>query len=74
MNLLDLTNELVHGRRYDALVSARPRRAAVEIAEEALPEGARAVYVEAEDVALHEGRDSWHVSIWFADRKGRAAR
>lgn len=66
VNLFDLTTKLDEGQRYDALVSASSRRAAVEIAAEALPEGCFAVYIEAEDVTFHEGRDSWRVAIWFA--------
>jgi hypothetical protein len=72
MKVFELTPDLDHDKRYDALVSARSKQAAVEIAAEALPAGCSIVYVEASDVALREGKDSWHVAIWFAGQFGRA--
>jgi hypothetical protein len=74
MNLGNLATKLDHDQRYDALVSATSRSAAVDIATEALPEGCTVVHVEAEDVAFQEGRDSWQVAIWFAGHRRRAAR
>lgn len=67
----ELARELDHELRYDSLVSASSRAEAVAIAAEALPAGCWMVYVEATDVAAREGRDSWHVAIWFAGRFGR---
>jgi hypothetical protein len=67
-----LAASLNHDLRYDALVSARSRTAAIEIAAEALPAGMQIVHVEAMDVAEQEGRDSWHVAIWFSGRFGRS--
>ena len=64
MDLLDVTR-LDDDQRYDALVSADSRGTAVAIAAEALPAECSVVYVEAEDVALQEGRNSWRVAIWF---------
>ena len=72
MNRIDLPAELNHDLRYDSLVSASSREAAVEIAAEALPAGCWMVYVEATDVAAQEGKDSWHVAIWFGGRFGRS--
>lgn len=64
--------EINHDLRYDSLVSAGSRGEAFDIAAEALPAGCRIVYVETHDVAAHEGKDSWHVAIWFAGTFGRA--
>jgi len=64
---------LNHDLRYDSLVSARSREAAIEIAAEALPAGMDIVHVEATDMAAHEGRDSWQVAIWFSGSFGRPA-
>lgn len=52
--------------RYQALVSARSREEAIDIASEALPAGKQITRVEAEDVADREGKDSWLVTVWFA--------
>ena len=57
---------MAHDLRYEALVSARTREEAIEIAAEALPLGARITRIHAEDVADREGQDSWLVSLWFA--------
>jgi len=57
---------MAHDRRYEALVSARTREEAIEIASEALPRGMHVTHAEAEDVALREGKDSWQVTLWFA--------
>jgi hypothetical protein len=57
---------MAHDLRYQALVSARTRDEAIEIASEALPRGATLKRAEAEDVAEREGKDSWYVTLWFA--------
>jgi hypothetical protein len=59
------------GLRYDSLVSAHSRKAAIDIAAEALPAGKSIVHVEARDVAQREGPDSWQVAIWFSGSLGR---
>jgi hypothetical protein len=55
-----------HDLRYEALVSARTRDEAIEIAAEALPARAKLTRAEARDVAESEGKDSWLVTLWFA--------
>lgn len=62
----ELTTTFEQDKRFDALVSATSRREAVAIAAEAMPAECTMVYVEVADVALHEGKDSWQVAIWFA--------
>ena len=57
---------MAHDLRYEALVSARTRDEAIEIAQEALPEHAKVTRAEARDVAASEGKDSWLVTLWFA--------
>jgi hypothetical protein len=52
--------------RYQALVSAKTRDEAIEIASEAIPEGKTITRVSAENVADREGEDSWLVTLWFA--------
>ena len=59
--------QMVHDVRYEALVSARTRDEAIEIASEATPRGKRIARAEARDVAATEGEDSWLVTLWFAD-------
>lgn len=58
--------------RYQALVSARTREEAIEIASEAIPASTPITRVHAENVADREGEDSWLVTLWFAGgrRKG----
>jgi hypothetical protein len=51
--------------RYEALVSAKTREEAIEIASEAMSPEKQIVRVEAEDVSAHEGPDSWQVTLWF---------
>jgi hypothetical protein len=51
--------------KYQALISARTREEAQEIAEEALSPDKRVVRVEIEDVSADEGPDSWRVTLWF---------
>jgi len=51
--------------RYQALVSARTREEAIEIASEAMSPEKQIVRVEAEDVSAREGPDSWQVTLWF---------
>jgi hypothetical protein len=57
---------MAHDLRYEALVSARTREEAIEIAAEALPARTKVTRAEARDVADEEGQDSWLVSLWFA--------
>jgi len=57
--------------RYDMLVSAASRGEAIAIASEALPAGKRATRVLATDVAEHEGKDSWAVTVYFPGPFGR---
>jgi hypothetical protein len=52
--------------RYQALVSAKTREEAIEIASEAIPAGKTITRVSAENVADREGEDSWLVTLWFA--------
>jgi hypothetical protein len=52
--------------RYQALVSAKTRDEAIEIASEAIPADKTIVRVTAENVADREGEDSWLVTLWFA--------
>lgn len=52
--------------RYQALVSAKTRDEAIEIASEAIPAGRAITRVGAENVADREGEDSWLVTLWFA--------
>lgn len=61
---------MAHELRYEALVSARTREEAIEIAAEALPAGARITRMEAENVADREGPDSWVITLWFASSLG----
>jgi hypothetical protein len=56
---------MTHDLRYQALVSARTREEAIDIASEALPRGRQIVRAQAEDVAESEGKDSWLVTLWF---------
>jgi hypothetical protein len=56
-----MTSEL----RYQALVSAKTREEAIEIASEAIPAGKPITRVSAENVADREGEDSWLVTLWF---------
>ncbi|HEY6881299.1 MAG TPA: hypothetical protein VI299_24905 [Polyangiales bacterium] len=51
--------------RYQALVSAKTREEAIEIASEAIPADKTIVRVSAENVADREGDDSWLVTLWF---------
>jgi hypothetical protein len=51
--------------KYQALISARTREEAQEIAEEAISPDKRVVRVEIEDVSADEGPDSWRVTLWF---------
>jgi len=51
--------------KYQALISARTREEAQEIAEEAISPDKRVVRVEIEDVSAQEGPDSWRVTLWF---------
>jgi hypothetical protein len=51
--------------KYQALISARTREEAQEIAEEAISPDKRVVRVEIEDVSAEEGPDSWRVTLWF---------
>lgn len=51
--------------KYQALVSARTREEAIEIASEAMSPEKQVVQVEAEDVSAEEGPDSWRVTLWF---------
>jgi hypothetical protein len=51
--------------KYQALVSAKSREEAVEIASEAMSPEKQVVRVEAEDVSGEEGPDSWRVTLWF---------
>ena len=51
--------------KYQALISARTREEAIEIAEEAISPDKRVVRVEAEDVSAEHGADSWRVTLWF---------
>jgi hypothetical protein len=51
--------------KYQALVSARTREEAIEIAAEAMAPDKQIVQVEAEDVSREEGPDSWRVTLWF---------
>jgi hypothetical protein len=51
--------------KYQALVSARTREEAIEIASEAMSPEKKVVRVEAEDVSAEEGPDSWRVTLWF---------
>jgi hypothetical protein len=57
---------MAHDLRYEALVSARSRDEAIEIASEALPARAHLTRAEAADVSEREGKDSWFVTLWFA--------
>lgn len=57
-----------HDLRYEALVSAKSREEAIDIAAEALPENKQISRVEAQDVADREGPDSWLVTLWFKAR------
>lgn len=57
-----------HDLRYEALVSAKTREEAIEIASEAIPENKQITRAEAIDVAEREGKDSWLVTLWFAAR------
>jgi hypothetical protein len=52
--------------KYQALVSAKTREEAVEIASEAMSPEKRVLRVEVEDVSAAEGPDSWRVTLWFA--------
>jgi hypothetical protein len=52
--------------RYQALVSAKTREEAIDIASEAVPAGKSITRVHAENVADREGEDSWLVTLWFA--------
>jgi hypothetical protein len=52
--------------KYQALISARTREQAQEIAEEAISPDKRVVRVEIEDVSADEGPDSWRVTLWFS--------
>lgn len=56
---------MTHDLRYEALVSARTRDEAIEIAAEALPARATMTRSEASDVSEREGKDSWLVTLWF---------
>jgi hypothetical protein len=51
--------------KYQALVSAKTREEAVEIASEAMSPEKRVLRVEVEDVSAAEGPDSWRVTLWF---------
>ena len=51
--------------KYQALVSARTREEAIEIASEAISPDKQVVQVEAEDVSAEDGPDSWRVTLWF---------
>jgi len=59
---------MAHDLRYEALVSAKTREEAIEIAAEALPPNRQLTRVEAIDVAEREGADSWLVTLWFSAR------
>ncbi|MFT3925499.1 MAG: hypothetical protein QM778_23370 [Myxococcales bacterium] len=63
-----------HEHKYEALVSARSREEAIEIAAEALRPDQQVVRSEAEDVSDSEGPDSFHVTLWFVGggRRGEA--
>jgi hypothetical protein len=56
---------MLHEHKYEALVSARSREEAIELAAEGLGPDQRIVRSEAEDVSAHEGPDSYHVTLWF---------
>lgn len=56
--------------KYQALISARTREEAVEIAEEAISAGKRVVRALAEDVSADLGPDSWRVTLWFVGGAG----
>ncbi len=56
--------------KYEALVSAKTRDEAVEIALEALPRGRTFVRSEVVDVSAEEGPDSYHVTIVFSGGSG----
>lgn len=61
------------GRKYEALVSAKTEAEAIDVASEALPEGAVVVRAQAIDVSATEGPDSFQVTLWFkGDRGGHA--
>lgn len=51
--------------KYQALISARTREEAQEIAEEAISPDKRVVRAEVEDVSAEEGPHSWRVTLWF---------
>jgi hypothetical protein len=61
--------------KYEALVSARSREEAIEIASEGLGPAQRVVRSEAEDVSATEGLDSYRVTLWFVGggRRGEGA-
>lgn len=52
-------------RKYQALVSAKTREEAIEIASEAMSPDKTVVRTLAEDVSAEEGPDSWRVTLWF---------
>jgi hypothetical protein len=52
--------------KYEALVSAKTRDEAIEIALEAMPRGRSLVRSEAEDVSAAEGPDSFRVTIVYS--------
>ncbi len=54
-----------HEHKYEALVSARSRDEAIEIAAEGLGPQQQLVRSEAEDVSASEGPDSYRVTLWF---------
>ena len=56
--------------KYEALVSAKTRDEAIEIALEAMPRGRSLVRSEAEDVSAEEGPDSYRVTVVFSGGSG----
>jgi hypothetical protein len=60
--------------KYEALVSARSREEAIEIAAEGLGPKQSVVRTEVEDVSASEGPDSYRVTLWFVGggRRGDA--
>ena len=66
---------MANEHKYEALVSARSREEAIEIAAEALRPEQHVVRSEARDVSDREGPDSYHVTLWFVGggRRGEGA-
>ena len=52
---------------YEALISAKTREEAVEIAKEAMGQQRLVVRAEAIDVSHTEGADTWRVTLFFRD-------